>query len=112
MANTSTSNLSLFDSPDYLVGGMSFFYKYFDECFPYIFFNSFGVVFGITGNLMIMGAVACSRELRKSSTNILIFNLAIADLLITSIVDTFMFVGKSVSFLVYCSTYFYFSQAY
>lgn len=53
----------------------------------------------------MLGAVLTSKEL-QNSTNILVFNLALADLFVSGFVDTFTFVGKisSIKFISYLLT--------
>ncbi len=46
------------------------------------------------GNIIIMSVIMSLNELKKSSTNMIIFNLAISDFLISIIVVTFMLAGK------------------
>jgi hypothetical protein len=47
---------------------------------------------------MIIGAIICTKELRNS-TNMLIFNLALADFLVTAFVDLFTILGLLLLFL-------------
>nr|QVK45856.1 G protein-coupled receptor [Proales similis] len=74
------------------IGGLEFFIRYIGELLPYTIFSTCGTLIGILGNLLIIGAVICTKELHNP-TNMLIFNLALADLTISGFVDSFTVVG-------------------
>jgi hypothetical protein len=46
-----------------------------------------------------MSIILSSPEMKKSITNMIIFNLAVSDFLISSVVDTFMIVGININLL-------------
>ena len=52
-----------------------------------IYFSSF------IGNLLIIGAVICNKELH-TSTNMLVLNLSLADIIISGFVDSFTVAGS------------------
>ena len=60
---------------------------------PYLLIGSALCVFGTLGNLSVLGAVAVHRAL-QNSRSVFLVNLAIADLIVTSIADPFTVVGK------------------
>ena len=60
---------------------------------PYLVIGSALCVFGTLGNLCVLGAVAVHRAL-QNSRSVFLVNLAIADLIVTSIADPFAVVGK------------------
>lgn len=75
------------------IGGVEYLMENFHVYFPYTFISGLVTVTGTIGNLIIMGAIIQSKEL-QTTTNALIFNLALSDLLISSIVDSFTVVGN------------------
>ena len=95
----SSSNLSLIydyndeNADDNEIGGIKFFLKHFATYFPYTVICSTAILAGIVGNLMVMIAIGISKELRVNSTFMLIFNLALADISVNIVVDTFSVVG-------------------
>ena len=62
------------------------------EFLPYIILNILGAACGIIGNILIIGAIACTKELHNM-TSVIIANLSLADLVISSITDTFAVAG-------------------
>ena len=62
------------------------------EYFPYTFLACFSTIIGIFGNIIIVGAILCTKEL-KTVSNIFVFNLSIADFFISLLVDSFTAVG-------------------
>ena len=53
------------------------------------------MVMGNVGNLAVMGAILVHRKLRQNVANTFIFNLAIADLCVTTFVDASYVIGKN-----------------
>ena len=51
-----------------------------------------GAVFGLIGSILVIGSIACTKELRNM-TNIIIANLALADFILSSTSDTFAIAG-------------------
>ena len=76
------------------IGGLKFLLNNLGILLPYLTFLVLGTVFGVLGNLLIMAAVIFSKELRTTTKNAFIFNLAVSDLIISGIVDSFVAVGK------------------
>ena len=72
--------------------GIKFLLHYLAEYLPYTFLSGLAVFVGIVGNLLITGAILVTKEL-QSTSNLIVFNLAVADILISLIVDTFTLVG-------------------
>ena len=108
-------------APDY--GGMENFRNYLQLFLPYTFLSSLGFLIGICGkrtiwkkkiekwknicfwmfsifiwkrkgNGLIIGSILMSKELRRNATCILVLNLALGDLLISLVVNSFAVVGK------------------
>ncbi|CAF0837503.1 unnamed protein product [Brachionus calyciflorus] len=73
-------------------GGIVFFILNLGDYLPYSLLVLSATLAGLLGNLLIIGAVICTKELH-SSTNMLVFNLALADLVVSCFVDTFTLVG-------------------
>ncbi len=71
---------------------IKYFLENIGEFLPYIILNILGAVCGIFGNILIIGAIACTKELHNM-TSIIIANLSLADLVISSITDTFAVAG-------------------
>lgn len=92
------------DERSILLQGMEFFLRFFPEYFPYALLSSFGVIIGIIGNLLIAGAIIVTKELHSTS-NLIMFNLALADLSISVVVDSLTVVGMY--FLVQSENYVY-----
>jgi hypothetical protein len=90
MPNKTWNSSNVIDDTE--IGGLVYFYRYFCEYFPYVTLSLSGTVFGIIGNILIIGAVICHKELH-TTTNMLIFNLALADLTISGFVDSFSVAG-------------------
>lgn len=62
------------------------------EFVPGIFLHSLGSILGIVGSIVIISAIIVTKELRNS-TNMIIGNIAVADFILSSIVDTVAIVG-------------------
>ena len=75
-------------------GGIEYFRARMAILLPYVLFSASGVLVGVVGNGLIVGAILANRELRTNPTFILILNLAAADSAISVIVDSFTVVGK------------------
>jgi hypothetical protein len=71
---------------------IKFFFRYLIDYFPYTFLSFFSTFSGIIGNIVIVGAILCTKEL-KTVSNIFVFNLSIADFFISLLVDSFTVVG-------------------
>ena len=98
--NYSQTNTSAFNttttSPvleDHEIGGILYFITYISDYLPYTILCAIGSVVGLFGNLLIVGAVLCTKEL-QSMTNMLVFNLALADIVISGFVDSWTVAGK------------------
>ena len=98
--NISQTNTSAFNATisshileDQEIGGVLYFMKYMSDFLPYTVLSGNGVIVGLLGNLLIVGAVLCTREL-QSTTNMLVFNLALADIVISGFVDSWTVAGK------------------
>ena len=93
--NRSISN-ETFSGPvleDLKIGGILYFITYISDYLPYTILCAIGSVVGLFGNLLIVGAVLCTKEL-QSMTNMLVFNLALADIVISGFVDSWTVAGK------------------
>jgi len=109
--NTFASDLSYFN-----IGGLEFFLENLADYLPYTtisalatvfgklyflirllkFIQAFHFVLGTFGNLVIIGSILCTKEL-QTVTNSLILNLALSDLLISCLIDSFTVVGRKIS---------------
>ncbi|CAF0970974.1 unnamed protein product [Brachionus calyciflorus] len=76
-----------------MAGGIEYFLKYLDETLPYTLINCIGFIVGSFGNILIMGAIIITKELHNE-TSILIFNLSLAELVITGFVNLFTILGN------------------
>ncbi len=65
---------------------IKFFFQNLSEYFPYTFLACFATITGIFGNLVIVGAILCTKEL-KTVSNMFVFNLSIADFFISTLRD-------------------------
>jgi len=70
-----------------------FFLSHYQEYFLYVCLNIFGSVAGVVGNILVLCAYWCTKELRNN-TNLIITNLAAADIVLSSTVDIFAIAGK------------------
>ena len=93
MANESTFLANFSTGQVSEIGGVLFFLMYLSDYLPYTIISILGFVLGFFGNLMIIGAVLSTKEL-QSMTNILVFNLALADFVISTFVDSWRVAGK------------------
>ena len=113
-STVSFANQSNISSSDIIYGGVAFFLSNLGEYFPYTFLSTLSTFIGIIGriiyilkniltlkryntnnlkgNLLIMGAIIVTKELHTVS-NMFVFNLAISDILISGIVESFTSVG-------------------
>jgi hypothetical protein len=86
------------NSSTHEIGGIEFVRQNAGLYIPYVILYCFGVIIGVSGNSLIMGAIISTKELH-TVMNMLIFNLSISDLIISAIVDLFsvvaVFAGKS-----------------
>lgn len=101
-------------------GGIAFFLIYISDCLPYSILIGIGEVVGVIGNYekkhwirlkmcfqlnlfqgntIILGTIVVNKDLH-SATYMLIFNLAIADLIVTAVVDSFILAGQNEIFLI------------
>jgi hypothetical protein len=60
---------------------------------PYLVLNFFGIVIGTIGNLIVIFTIGRDKSLRKNSAYMLMFNLALSDILISTLVHTFTNIG-------------------
>jgi len=74
------------------VDPIKFFFLNLSEYFPYTFLACFSTIIGIFGNIVIVGAILCTKEL-KTVSNMFVFNISIADFFISLLVDSFTAVG-------------------
>ena len=84
------------------IGGVPYFVEHMPIFLPFVVFSGLGIVLGILGNGLIVGAILTVKELRTNATCILILNLAFADLVISLFVDTFAIIGKLDFFQISC----------
>jgi hypothetical protein len=75
------------------VGGLEFLLAYLPIYLPYTTLSIIGVIVGFIGNILIIGAILLSKELRTNSTCILCLNLAFADFGVAIFVNVFTVVG-------------------
>ncbi len=75
------------------IGGILYLLKYLPVYLPYTILTLLGVIFGLSGNSLIIGSILISKELRNNSTCILCLNLGLADLSISFFVNMFTLVG-------------------
>lgn len=92
LLNVSAINATTTD-PIIEIGGALFFLMNLSEYLPYSILAVAGFVFGFFGNMLIIGAVLSIREL-QSMTNMLVFNLAVADLIVSVFVSGWKVAGK------------------
>jgi hypothetical protein len=72
--------------------GYEFFIRNLADYLPYVILNTLGAVFGLIGSILVIGSIACTKELRNM-TNMIIANLAFADFILSSTSDTFAIAG-------------------
>jgi len=73
--------------------GIEYFMQNLSDYLPYVTLNVLGAVFGVIGSIVVIGSIACTKELR-TMTNLIIANLALADFILSSTSDTFAIAGK------------------
>ena len=88
MNKTFEKNETLFAIDENLV----YFLNNIGEFLPYVILNILGAGCGILGNLLIIGSIVVTKELHNM-TSLIIANLSLADLVISSITDTFAVAG-------------------
>ena len=71
---------------------IEFLMKNMNDYLPYLVLHSFGSIFGIIGSIAIFSSIIVTKELQKS-TNIIIGNIALADFILSSIIDTLTIAG-------------------
>jgi len=69
-----------------------FFVKNISDYLPYLVLHSSGSILGVIGNILIVVAIIVTKEL-QNATNIIIANIALADFILSSIVDTLTIAG-------------------
>ena len=84
----------------HIIGGPNYMRHFPVASGIYLGVSGTASIVGTLGNLGILGAIACTKQLHHSR-NIFIANLAIADLCITSFTDPFSITGKSKNWLFY-----------
>ena len=82
--------------------GYDFFLLHIPDYLPYIIMNIIGTICGVLGNILIIGSILCTKKLHTRAS-IIIANIALADLFISSITDTFAVAGKE--FLIFLFFY-------
>lgn len=75
------------------IGGILYLLNHLPVYLPYAILTLMGVIFGLSGNTLIIGSILISKELRNNSTCILCLNLALADISISFFVNMFTMVG-------------------
>jgi hypothetical protein len=60
---------------------------------PYMILNFIGILFGTLGNLTVLFTIGFDKKLNKNPTFMLMFNLALSDIGISTFVHTFTNVG-------------------
>ena len=83
------------------LGGLQFIRTFPAVAVPYLVITIAACVIGILGNTAALLAIFTYRPLRTWDNAILV-NIALADLTVASLGDTFSVVGKSVAFLLCC----------
>lgn len=76
--------------------GNEFFIKHLIENLPFLILHSLGFILGMIGSLVIIVFLIKKKELRNSS-NIIIANIAITYLILSSIVDSLTILGKLIT---------------
>jgi len=69
------------------------FNKNFAEFITYLVLECLGVLGGFFGNILIIGSIICTKELR-SMTSLIIINLALADFILCCGVNSFSIFGN------------------
>jgi hypothetical protein len=69
-----------------------FFTKHKNEYLPYVILNSFGSIFGVIGSIAIITAILITKEL-QIRMNLIIANIALADFILSTLVDSFAITG-------------------
>ena len=91
--NSTSSSSNINSSSNIEYGGILFFLQHISLYLPYSIICSIAVITGLIGNSFVMISILISKDLRQNPTFMLIFNLALADIVINLIVDTFSVIG-------------------
>jgi len=81
-----------FENSNKTENGSDFFMKNMSYYLPYLVLHSFGSILGVIGNISIFVALIVIKEL-QNATNIIIANIALADFILSSVVDTLTIAG-------------------
>ena len=76
-----------------LLGGLKYISKHPGTAIPYLTIAILACVLGVVGNIAVLFAIFSYKPLRNANNAILV-NLALADLTVASLGDTFSVVGK------------------
>ena len=76
-----------------LLGGLKYISKHPVTAIPYLTIAILACVLGVVGNIAVLFAIFSYKPLRNANNAILV-NLALADLTVASLGDTFSVVGK------------------
>ena len=76
-----------------LLGGLKYISKHPGTAIPYLTIAILACVLGVIGNIAVLLAIFSYKPLRNADNAILV-NLALADLTVASLGDTFSVVGK------------------
>ncbi len=75
------------------IGGAEYLELYPEVAYPYLIIVGSASIIGTVGNLLVLGAVATSKQLRNTRNTFLV-NLALADLCITTYADPLSIIGE------------------
>jgi hypothetical protein len=75
------------------IGGIAYLLINLSTYLPYIVLYSVGIFVGVLGNSLTIATIVVTKELHNI-TNMFIFNLSIADLIISGFVGSFAVIGK------------------
>ena len=90
--STETSNPT--DRDEYhLIGGKHFIAKYPATAVPYLVIAFTACIIGTLGNIAVLFVLFAHKPLRNAR-NVFLVNLALADLLVTTVADPFGIIGK------------------
>ena len=93
-------NMNSTHNETFEIGGIHYFLLFLDAYLPYVTITIIGALVGVLGNILIIGTVCLNKELHNS-TNMLIFNLSVIDLLLSAFVNSTTVIGKQNSRLKY-----------
>ena len=77
-----------------LIGGRHYIGSHPASAIPYLVIAGIATLVGSTGNLLVLFSICVYVPLRKSDS-IFLVNLALCDLMVTSLADPFGIIGKS-----------------